>query len=84
MGNLNIAKRLAQAAPRNSQWQRDLWVSYWGLAVPAERQDKVDEDGGCWKQALDVLSGIKDRGLHLSPEDRQWLDILRLRVQTAP
>jgi hypothetical protein len=33
-----------------------------------------------WKQAFDALSGIDKRGLHLSPEDRQFLETLRGKV----
>ncbi len=66
--------------PSNTQWQRDLSVSYWKLADLAERQNNSREARTYWKQAFDVLSGIDKRGLHLSPEDRQFLETLRGKV----
>ncbi len=75
-----IFKRLAAGDPSNTGWQRDLSVSYWRLADLAERQDKAEEARGLWKRAFEVLSDIKNRGLHLSPKDQQWLEILRQRA----
>jgi hypothetical protein len=73
-------RKLAATDPGNTEWQRDLWVSYWRLADLADRQKKADEAQGYWKQALDLLSGIEERGLHLSPEDRQCLETLHKKV----
>ena len=72
-----IAETLAARDTGNTQWQRDLMVSYWKLADLAEKQNKPREARTYWKQAFDVLSGIDKRGLHLSPEDRQFLETLR-------
>ena len=80
---LAIVKKLAGSDPSNTQWLRDLWVSYWKLADLAERRNKASEAQVYWKQALDVLSGIEKRGLHLTPEDRQWLEILRRKACAA-
>ena len=66
--------------PSNTQWQRDLSVSYWKLADLAEEQKNPREASTYWKQAFHVLSGIDKRGLHLSPEDRQFLETLRGKV----
>jgi len=81
--SLAIRKKLAESDHSNTQWQRDLSVSYTKLAVLAERQRKTNEAQGYWQQALEVLSGIEKRGLHLSPEDRQWLEELRRKVGAA-
>ncbi|HNI67703.1 MAG TPA: hypothetical protein PKV55_06685, partial [Nitrospira sp.] len=78
--SLTIAKSHAASDPGNTDWQRDLWVSYWKLADLAERQKHISEARGYWKQAFDVLSEIDKRGLHLSPEDRQHLDRLRQKA----
>lgn len=75
--SLTIAKQLAASDPGNTQWQRDLWVSYERLASLTEKQKKTSEALLYWKQAFDVLSGLDKRSLYLSPEDRQWLEILR-------
>jgi Tfp pilus assembly protein PilF len=75
-----IAQRLAASDPRNIQWQRDLTVANWKLADLAERQKRTSEAHTYWKQAFDVLSGIEQRGLHLSPDDRQWLETLRVKI----
>jgi hypothetical protein len=74
---LAVAKTLAASDPSNTQWQRDLFVSYWRLADLAERQNRTNEAPVYWKQAFDVLVDIDKRGLHLSPEDRQFLETLR-------
>ena len=77
---LAIAKQLAADDPTNTQWQRDLSISYNKLGDVAERQSKTAESVAYWKLALTVLSGIQARGLHLSPQDRQWLQRLREKV----
>ncbi|MBS0160268.1 MAG: hypothetical protein JSS26_16955, partial [Nitrospira sp.] len=64
----------------NTQWQRDLWVSYWKLADLAEQQKHISEARDYWKNAFEILSGIDKRGLHLSPEDREFLDTLRQKA----
>jgi len=78
--DLAIAKKLAAMDPGNTEWQRDLAVSYYKLGFLAERQKRADEAQAYWKQALGQLTSIEKRGLHLSPEDRKWLEILRGKV----
>ena len=77
---LAIMKNLTSGDPTNTQWQHDLWVYYWRLADLAEMQKKPNVARGYWKKAFDVLSGIEKRGLHLSPEDRQYLETLRRKA----
>ena len=77
---LSIRERLAASDPANAEWQRDLWVSYWRLADLCERQRKAAEARGWWRRAHDVLAGMKQRGLHLSPQDEQFLETLRRKV----
>ena len=77
---LAVRKTLAASDLSNTVWQRDLWISYYKLADVAERQKNFSEALTYWKQAFDVLSGIDKRGLHLSPEDRQFLETLRGKV----
>ena len=79
---LEVAKRLAESDPNISQWQRDLWVSYWRLADVAERDNRSKEAQQYWGRAYRVLSMIKSQGLHISPEDEQYLESLRQRVHT--
>ena len=77
---LAIRKRLAESDRSNTRWQRDLWVSYWNLADLAEKEGNQETAHGYLVRAYEVLSGIKHSGLHLSPEDEQYLEILRHRV----
>ena len=77
---LQVRKALAASDPSNTEWQRDLWVSYWKLADLAERQKNISGARTYWKQAFDVLAGIEQRGLHLSPDDRQFLKALGERL----
>ncbi len=81
--SLSIAEVLAKRDGGNTQWQRDLYVSYWRLADLAEKQKATKEALTYWKQAYDVLSKIDKRGLHLSPEDRQYLATLQEKVRTG-
>ncbi len=78
--SLAIAKRLAAADPSNSLWHSNLAEFLWKSGNVAEGQDKYDEARGYWKQALDVLSGMEQRGLHLSPEQRDVVAALRERL----
>lgn len=80
---LAIRKNLAAGDPSNSLWRRDLYVSYWRLADLAEQRQQSKEARGYWQKALDVLSGIDQRGLHLSPEDRRFLEFLRQKTGAA-
>jgi tetratricopeptide (TPR) repeat protein len=82
--SLAIFKKLAEGDPTNTGWQRDLAYNYWRLAYLSERRNDDGEAKGYWKQAFDVLSGIEKRGLHLSPEDRKYLEILRQKAGTVP
>jgi len=81
--SLAIAKELTAADPSNREWQSDLMLSYWRLAALAERQNEADEAHGYWKQAFEVLSDIEKRGLRLSPQERQYLEIFRRKAGAA-
>jgi hypothetical protein len=74
---LAIAKRLAAGDPSNTEWQRDLSVSYEKLGDVAELEGKAAESIAYRQQAINVLSGLDKRGLYLSPEERQRLQRLR-------
>ena len=77
---MGLRRNWRRATSSNTQWQRDLSVSYWRLADLAEKQNNPREARAYWKQAFDALSGIDKRGLHLSPGDRQFLEILREKL----
>ena len=79
--SLAITKTLAASDLSNTDWQRDLSVSYSKVADLAERQKDPREACTYWKQAFDVLSGIDKRGLHLSPQERQVLEALSGKVR---
>ncbi|MBS0155338.1 MAG: DUF4062 domain-containing protein [Nitrospira sp.] len=81
--SLAIREVLAKRDGGNTEWQRDLYVSYWRLADLAEKQKATKEALTYWKQAYDVLSKIDKRGLHLSPEDRQYLATLQEKVRAG-
>ena len=44
-----------------------VWVNHLGQADAA----------GWWRRAYDVLQSMKDRGMHISPDDEKWLERLR-------
>lgn len=73
---MEIARRLAAWDPGNAGWQRDLWVSFWKMADASEKLGQADA-AGWWRRAYDVLQSMKDRGMHISPDDEKWLERLR-------
>lgn len=79
--SLAIREALAARDGGNTQWQRDLYVSYWRLADLAEQRKAPKEAGAYWSQAYEVLSSIEKRGLHVSPEDKKFLAILSEKVR---
>ncbi|MBS0180185.1 MAG: hypothetical protein JSR20_15630, partial [Nitrospira sp.] len=78
--SLTIRTQLAASDASNHQWQLDLSECYRKSGDVAERRKKSSEAHIYWKQAFDVLSEIDKRGLHLSPEDRQYLETLRQKA----
>jgi len=80
---LAIAKRLAACDLTNTVWQRDLSEFYRELADLAEKQNRPADARKHQEQAVDVLTGIEQRGLHLSSEDRQFLETLREKINTG-
>ena len=77
--SLKIAERLAAADPSNAGWQRDLWVSYWRMAHICESTGSGDAINW-WRKAYEVLSGMKQRGLFLSPQDEGYLEHLQQKA----
>ena len=74
--DLKIAERLAQAAPENADYARDLAVSYFKMYVTLASSDFAEDpkNGRFWLQrTYDTLNGMKLQGMHLSPDDLEWL-----------
>ena len=64
--------------PTNADWQRDLFVSYWKLAMttePSDPQTAMD----WWRKAHHQLAGMKQRGV-MNPADQQFLDKLAQKI----
>ena len=78
--SLAIGEHVADQVPTNADWQRDLWVSHWKLASLAETSGRTDEAKTHWRKAYDQLSGMKQRGSHLTPNDEDCLKQLRAKV----
>jgi tetratricopeptide (TPR) repeat protein len=77
--SLRIAQRLAESDPANAAWQRDLWVLYWRVANILEQQGSK-EALSYWRQAHDTLTAMVENDLFVSPQDMQFLDGLRAKV----
>ena len=77
--SLRSEQRLAESDPANAEWQRDLWVSYWRVARVLEQQGS-DETKNYWRQAHDTLTAMVEKGMFVSPQDMQFLDTLRAKV----
>ena len=79
--SLAIAERLASADPSNAGWQRDLWLSHAKIAQALEQSGHVDA-GSHWRRAFEILSRMEQAGGFLSPQDRQFFEALRRKVQS--
>ena len=66
--SLRIRQRLAESAPANAAWQRDLSVSHYKLAMFARQSG--DEAGFVaeLRECFLVLDGMKQRNLHFDPQ----------------
>jgi tetratricopeptide (TPR) repeat protein len=78
--SLKVRKVLAESDAGNAGWQRDLSVSYWKLAILAERRGDSTTAANHWRQSHDALNGLDERGLHISPKDREVLDFLKSKI----
>lgn len=72
---LVIAERLAASAPDNADYTRDLWVSCVRIA-------QIDEENrvasfASFSRAHEILQGMIDQELFVSPEDREVLQQLK-------
>lgn len=56
----------AAAEPSNSQWQRDLVVSYYKLATFAKQTNSGDATA-YWQKCLVVLRRMRDRQMFIDP-----------------
>ncbi|HOZ22759.1 MAG TPA: hypothetical protein PLO28_13290, partial [bacterium] len=72
-------EKLAASDPSNSSWQRDLWVSYWRMALMSE-EAKDGLASSWWRKAYDKLYSMKKSGLFISPEDEKYLAILQQKA----
>ena len=69
--DLRIAQRLAESDPANAEWQRDLTVSHYKLAMFANASG--DETGAVTelRECFLVLRRMQQRGLHFDPQTAQ-------------
>lgn len=66
--SLRIAQRLAESDPANAEWQRDLAVSHYKLAMFAQQSG---DEAGCIEElraCFGVLDRMQERGMHLDPQ----------------
>ncbi len=77
---LRIRQRLAEGAPESADYARDVWVSCWRMAQMAEDDGDAAGALGWWRQAYEVLAGLKRRGANISPEDEGFLRFLETKV----
>ena len=71
---LAIAERLAEQDPSNAEWQRDLAMSYYGMGWCTDQAGDQADAEGWFRRARDVLRGMREKGMHLRPDDLQWLE----------
>jgi tetratricopeptide (TPR) repeat protein len=81
--DLRIAKRLSEAAPENAGYARDLWVSCWKIA---QLLDQIEGDEALiwWRRSWEILSGMKSRGMFISPGDEKGIEYMNKRFRFGP
>ncbi|MDX2038038.1 MAG: toll/interleukin-1 receptor domain-containing protein [Isosphaeraceae bacterium] len=73
---LAIRKRLSAAAPENADYARDLAGSHLRLGGALAELGQPGEGREHLRLCLEVLRGMKARGMHLDPEAEQVLEAL--------
>lgn len=77
---LEISERLADSAPENVDYARDLWVSCWRMAdAEIDAGDDV-KSLEWWRKAHDILQAMCERGWLVSDEDRGFLTQLKQKL----
>ncbi|WP_367873275.1 tetratricopeptide repeat protein [Luteolibacter sp. Populi] len=78
--SLAIREKLAAANPANTQWQRDLFVPYYKLARLAGAQGDAFSERRYRQSAYDTLENLDRNGVHLAPEFRAILTMLKEKL----
>ena len=69
---LEIAERLSNSVPENTEFARNLWVSYWKCATVSEG----DEQMQWWRKVHSALTTMQERGI-LSKSDEQRIAVVK-------
>jgi hypothetical protein len=80
--SIRIAQRLTESDLGNAVWQRELWVSHYRIADLLEKQadaKAIDH----WRKAHDILANMIRQSLHVSPQDREFLQQLRAKLDSS-
>ncbi len=80
--SLDLREKLLAANPDSAQAARDVWVSCAKLGLHAERTGQGDAQAW-WRRAYEILKGMKQKGMFLSPSDLEYLETLRAKVGEA-
>ena len=80
---LEIRQRLAQADPDNSSWQRDLAVSHFKLFQLAQKAEDQEASGKSLLSCYQILTGMKQRDMHLDPSMAQLHDQLKTQFSNS-
>jgi tetratricopeptide (TPR) repeat protein len=75
--SLALRRQLAEGHPDVTLWQIDLVLGLWRLAGSG------DDPRGRWSEALTILQRLDTQG-RLAPEERQWIDEIKLRLSEIP
>ena len=85
--SLAIRERLAAADPSNTEWQRDLAISHYNLALDYEGQDRITDALHELILGRDIMAAL----VAIAPGNAQWKrelvqlehDIARLQAQAG-
>ena len=80
--DLQIAQKLAARDPGNAQWQTDLVISFWKLAVVLEQQGTPQkrEAGAKYQRALEILRPLAVEN-RLTAEQKTWIARIEARLK---
>ena len=74
-----LLESLVKRHPDNSQFQRDLAVSYWNLARVYENMNNTQQTQHYYQQALDKLLVMQQQGI-LAKDDEQSIGVLEQKL----
>jgi hypothetical protein len=84
--SLDIIQRLARTDPSNTQWQRDLAVSFGNVALIEAQQDLREKALEGFRQARDIIAQLRQKSPDNAtlPKDLAWYETQLAALEQPP